>query len=64
MNGVTYNPDAAENKMTEVTDGVYEITYTDVERWDNYQFKFTANGDGIPRGEQMRMMPQKLTFWR
>lgn len=48
MNGEAYNPAAEANKMTEVTDGVYEITYTDVERWDNYQFKFTANGEWNP----------------
>ena len=30
--------------MTEITDGVYQITYEDVKESDNYLFKFSANG--------------------
>jgi hypothetical protein len=39
-----WDPAADENKMTQVSDGVYTITYTDVDAYDNYQVKFAANG--------------------
>ena len=44
LNGVAWDPSADENLMTEVSSGVYEITYTDIDEFDNYQVKFAANG--------------------
>ncbi len=44
LNGIAWDPAADENLMTEITDGVYTITYEDVEAFDGYQFKFAANG--------------------
>ncbi|MGN0533770.1 MAG: hypothetical protein ACI4IK_05350, partial [Eubacterium sp.] len=44
LNGVSWNPSADENLMTEVSSGVYEITYTDLEAYNDYQVKFAANG--------------------
>ena len=44
LNGVAWDPAADENLMTEVSPRVYEITYTDLDAFDNYQVKFAANG--------------------
>ena len=44
LNGINWNPAADENKMTEVSPGVYEITYAQVPAGSDYQFKFAANG--------------------
>ena len=44
LNGVVWNPDAAENQMTEVKPGVYEITFEECDTNTDYQFKFAANG--------------------
>ena len=44
LTGESWKQDAESNKMTEVADGVYEITYEDVDTNTNYQFKFAANG--------------------
>ena len=44
LNGIIWDPAAAENRMTEVKPGVYEITYEDVDTNTEYQFKFAANG--------------------
>ena len=38
LNGITWDPAAAENRMTEVKPGVYEITYEDVDTNTEYQF--------------------------
>ena len=45
LNGVAWNVAADENLMTEVSDKVYEITYTDIVEFENYEVKFVANGD-------------------
>ena len=45
LNGASWDPAAAVNAMTEVSDNVYEITYTKVPAGTAYQFKFAANGD-------------------
>ena len=45
LNGESWKVDADANKMTEVSDGVYEITFEDVDTNTNYQFKFAANGN-------------------
>lgn len=42
LNGIAWDPSA--NLMTEVSTGVYEITYRGVEKYNNYQVKFAANG--------------------
>ena len=44
LNGVNWDPTADENKMTEVSPGVYEITYSQVPAGSDYLFKFAANG--------------------
>ena len=42
LNGVAWDP--AENAMTEVSEKVYEITFSNVTEYDNYQVQFAANG--------------------
>ena len=42
LNGVAWDPTA--NEMEQVADKVYEITYHNVTKFDNYQVKFAANG--------------------
>ena len=44
LNGANWDTADDTNKMTEVSEGVYEITYTEMEEFDNYQVKFAANG--------------------
>ena len=44
LNGVSWKPEVDDNNMTEVSPKVYEITYTDLDEFDNYQVKFAANG--------------------
>ncbi|MBQ2279702.1 MAG: hypothetical protein II246_00830 [Ruminococcus sp.] len=44
LNGIVWDPDAADNQMTEVKPGVYEITFEDCDTNTDYQFKFAANG--------------------
>ncbi len=44
LDGISWNPAADENVMTETSAGIYEITYTELEEFDNYQVKFAANG--------------------
>ncbi len=44
LNGANWDPAADANVMTEVSDGVYQITYQELPIFDNYQFKFAANG--------------------
>jgi hypothetical protein len=45
MNGASWNPAAAANKMTKVSDGVYAITFENVSAFDNYEIKFATNGN-------------------
>ena len=47
LNGVQWGLTADENLMTEVSPKVYEITYTSVGKYDDYQVKFAANGSWI-----------------
>ena len=42
LNGAAWDP--AANPMTEVSKKVYEITFKNVSKFDNYQVKFAANG--------------------
>ncbi len=44
LNGVTWDPGAAVNKMTEVSENVYQITYSNLDPYPEYTFKFAANG--------------------
>ena len=44
LNGKQWDPGAAENKMTKVSDGVFEITYANVPIGTNYQVKFAFDG--------------------
>ena len=46
LNGVFWDPSAEENKMTEIADRVYTITFEDVKGYsDYYQVRFAANGE-------------------
>ena len=45
LNGISWDPIANENLMTEISSNVYSITYTDIEEFENYQLKFAANGN-------------------
>ena len=45
LNGITWNPGAAENEMTQVSDDVWEITFTDVPAGFSRQVKFVIDGD-------------------
>ncbi len=44
LNGDAWVVDSEKNIMTEVSDKVYQITFKDVDSYENYQFKFAANG--------------------
>ena len=44
LNGITWDPADESNKMTEVSEGVYEITYEECDTNTDLQFKFAANG--------------------
>ena len=44
LNGVVWDPAAGDNKMTKVSEGVYEITFEEVDTNTDYMFKFAANG--------------------
>ena len=48
LNGASWDPAAEENKMTEISSGIYEITYEDVPAGEDYEFKFAANGNWLP----------------
>ena len=43
LNGVAWDPSVAENKMTE-QNGVYSITFNDVDANSELQFKFALDG--------------------
>lgn len=45
LNGADWDPEDESNKMAEVSDDVYEISYSGVAK-GSYQFKFTANSVG------------------
>ena len=44
LNGANWDPADESNRLTEIAPGVFQITYTDVECFDNYQLKFAADG--------------------
>ncbi len=43
LNGVNWDPSNTANSMTEVTEGVWELEMTDIDAFDNYNFKFAVN---------------------
>ena len=43
LNGSNWNPCDPANAMTEVSDGIWEMTMEDIYYYDNYQIKFAAN---------------------
>ena len=47
LNGVSWDPTEESNKLTEVSSGVYEITYNEVKANTDLKFKFTANGTWV-----------------
>ena len=44
LNGIAWDPSAADNEMTQVADKVWEIVYEDVYASLDYQVKFAVNG--------------------
>ena len=44
LNDVNWNPAAAENKMTEVAEDVWEISFTDVPESESLKIKFVTDG--------------------
>ena len=69
LNGESWDPAAEENKMTEISSGIYEITYEDVPAGEDYEFKFAANGNWLPlwggggaEGEAVYNSNQSITF--
>ena len=44
LNGIVWDPADESNKMTEVSEGVYEITFEECDTNTDLQFKFAANG--------------------
>ncbi len=55
LNGISWDPSAAANHMTEVESGVYRIEFNDIKEEMNYELKFAANDSwdnnwGIPAG--------------
>ncbi|MEE1219188.1 MAG: dockerin type I domain-containing protein [Ruminococcus sp.] len=43
LNGASWDTTDASNNLTEVTPGVWSITYTNIDAFDNYQVKFACN---------------------
>ena len=55
LNGIEWNPGAAENHMTKIANDVYQIRFENIESEMNYSIKFAANDSwdnnwGIPQG--------------
>lgn len=51
LNGVNWDPCDTSNSMQEVSDGIWEMTMTDIYAFDNYNIKFAVNSideDGNP----------------
>ena len=48
LNGESWAVDSEDNRMTEVEPGIWEITYEDMDEFDNYQVKFACNGSWQP----------------
>ncbi len=48
LNGEDWNIAAESNKMTEVEPGIWEISYDNIDAFDNYQVKFACNGSWQP----------------
>ncbi len=44
LNGIEWDHTAEENRMTEISERVYQIEYIGVSASDAYEFKFAANG--------------------
>ncbi|MEE0957986.1 MAG: dockerin type I domain-containing protein [Ruminococcus sp.] len=47
LNGVAWEPANDANLMSEVSDGIYEITFNNVSASFAYQIKFAANGEWV-----------------
>ena len=47
LNGVAWDPADDANLMSEVADGIYEITFNNVAESFGYELKFAANGDWV-----------------
>ncbi len=47
LHGISWHPGASENMMTEIEDGIYEITFEGVSKNNGYQVKFAEDGSWI-----------------
>lgn len=43
LNGANWDPADTSNSMTEVEDGIWELTMENIDAYDNYNFKFAVN---------------------
>ncbi len=48
LNGKAWDLTAQENMMTEISRGVWSITYEGIEQFNDYQVKFACNGSWTP----------------
>jgi len=65
---ISWDPDAADNKMDETSEGVYEIVYDEVAANVEYQVKFAANGGwgmnwGVPEGTEVTLNEANAAFY-
>ena len=65
---ISWDPDAADNKMDEISEGVYEIVYDEVAANVEYQVKFAANGGwgmnwGVPEGTEVTLNEANAAFY-
>ncbi|MEE1017335.1 MAG: dockerin type I repeat-containing protein [Ruminococcus sp.] len=60
LNGANYDPCDTSNAMEEVADGIFELTMTNVEAFDNYNVKFAVNS--IDEDNEPAPNPWQHTF--
>ena len=60
LNGANWDPCDTSNAMEEVTDGIFELTMTNVKAFDNYNVKFVANS--VDENNEPAPNPWKHTF--
>ena len=58
LNGVSWDPAASSNVMTEIEKGLFEITYKNIPAGENYEVKFAFDGswsDNFGRGDSFEV---------
>ena len=68
LNGASWTPDAAANKMTEIEDGIWQITFENVGQGFDRQIKFAVDGAwthnfGAPDFEEGDEMNNHIGEW-